>query len=145
MVLLNNQHPSEFVYSVAIDNRDGGYQATRHLIDLGHREIYRLRRRPIWAAIGRRALCRVQARHGEAKLPIRRDYVVRGDGRPGKGRERTAELLDRKRWPTAIFCYNDMTALGAWRKQPHEALSRAAIFRWSVSTISFSLRCLIPD
>ena len=29
VVLLNNQHPSEFAYSVTIDNRDGGYQALK--------------------------------------------------------------------------------------------------------------------
>jgi DNA-binding LacI/PurR family transcriptional regulator len=48
----------------------------------------------------------------EANLPVKRDYVVRGDGRPGKGRERAVELLEHKKRPTAIFCYNDMTALG---------------------------------
>ncbi len=39
IVLLNNQHPSEFVHSVAIDNTDGAYRATRHLVELGHKKI----------------------------------------------------------------------------------------------------------
>ena len=112
VVLLNNQHPSEFVYSVTIDNPDGGYQATRHLIELGHRRIaylgdqFGLQSDTERFAGFKRAMA-------EAKLPVKRDYVLRGDGKPEKGRERAAELLDRKKPPTAIFCYNDMTALGA--------------------------------
>lgn len=112
VVLLNNQHPSEFAYSVTIDNRDGGYQATRHLIELGHRRIaylgdqFGLQSDTERFAGFKRAMA-------EAKLLVKRDYVVRGDGKPEKGRERAAELLDRKKPPTAIFCYNDMTALGA--------------------------------
>jgi DNA-binding LacI/PurR family transcriptional regulator len=55
----------------------------------------------------------------DAKLPVKRDYVVRGDGRPGKGRARAAELLEQKKRPTAIFCYNDMTALGVLEEAAH--------------------------
>jgi DNA-binding LacI/PurR family transcriptional regulator len=39
IVLVNNQHGSDFVYSITVDNVDGMYQATRHLIELGHRRI----------------------------------------------------------------------------------------------------------
>ncbi len=39
IVLLNNQHPSEFMHSVMIDNLPASIQATRHLIELGHRRI----------------------------------------------------------------------------------------------------------
>ncbi len=39
VVLLNNQHPSEFVHSVVIDNVQASLDATRHLIRLGHRRI----------------------------------------------------------------------------------------------------------
>jgi DNA-binding LacI/PurR family transcriptional regulator len=39
IVLLNNQHPSEMAHSVSIDNADGGYQATAHLLALGHKDI----------------------------------------------------------------------------------------------------------
>jgi hypothetical protein len=41
IVLLNNQHPSEFAHSVMIANTEASAAATRHLIDLG-----RLPRRP---------------------------------------------------------------------------------------------------
>src|SRR5579884_556610 len=39
IVLLNNQSPGTFAHTVTIDNVDGGYQATKHLIQLGHNRI----------------------------------------------------------------------------------------------------------
>lgn len=111
MVLLNNQHPSEMAHSVSIDNADGGYQATAHLIELGHKDI---------AYIGDESglqsdeerLGGFQAAMEDAGIKVRRDLVVRGNGKQPKGRERAAELLALAHRPTAIFCYNDMTALG---------------------------------
>jgi DNA-binding LacI/PurR family transcriptional regulator len=111
MVLLNNQHPSEMAHSVSIDNMDGGYQVTAHLIALGHRDI---------AYIGDQSGLQsdeerfggFQAAMKNAGLKIRRDLVVRGDGKQAGGKERAVELLALAVRPTAIFCYNDMTALG---------------------------------
>jgi DNA-binding LacI/PurR family transcriptional regulator len=112
IVLLNNQHPSEMAHSVSIDNTDGGYQATEHLIALGHEDI---------AYIGDESgLQSDEERFGgfqnamqQARLQVRADLVVRGDGKQPLGRERAAELLAKADRPSAIFCYNDMTALGA--------------------------------
>jgi DNA-binding LacI/PurR family transcriptional regulator len=39
IVLLNNQHPSEFVHSVMIANADASQNATALLIKQGHRQI----------------------------------------------------------------------------------------------------------
>src|SRR4051812_35556500 len=39
IVLLNNQHPSQFAHSVMIDNFQASLEATRYLIGLGHRRI----------------------------------------------------------------------------------------------------------
>jgi DNA-binding LacI/PurR family transcriptional regulator len=41
--------------------------------------------------------------------------VAHGDGKPEEGERATIELLHLRQPPTAIFCYNDMTALGALR------------------------------
>jgi DNA-binding LacI/PurR family transcriptional regulator len=111
IVLLNNQHPSEFAYSVSIDNADGGYQAAMHLIGLGHRDI---------AYIGdefglqsdAERFRGFQAAMRKTRLKIRKDLVVRGDGKSAGGKKCAAELLALRQPPTAIFCYNDMTALG---------------------------------
>lgn len=111
IVLLNNQHPSEFVHSVTIDNADGGYRAGRHLLELGHRKI---------AYIGDEFGLQSDAERfegfrkalAEARVQMDKSFVVRGNGKPEGGRARAAELLGLSNPPTAIFCYNDMTALG---------------------------------
>ncbi len=114
IVLLNNQHPSEFMHSVMIDNVNASLAATRHLIDLGHTRI---------AYIGDRNGCQSDTeRFGGyrtaldlAYLPFRPEYVVHGDGKPEGGAAAMQTLLGRAPRPTAVFCYNDMTALGALR------------------------------
>lgn len=95
----------------------GGYIATKHLIDLGHRD-------PVPAAItGPAYISSIRARldgyHralNEAGLKPDPDYVgeVREGGlHPEVGREVMEGLLDLPTPPTAVFCCNDATALGA--------------------------------
>jgi DNA-binding LacI/PurR family transcriptional regulator len=114
IVLLNNQHPSEFMHSVMIDNVAASLEATRHLIGLGHRHI---------AYIGDRFGCQsdterfggYRAALDAGYLPFEPGWVVHGDGKPEGGERAMAALLALPVWPTAVFCYNDMTALGALR------------------------------
>ena len=42
--------------------------------------------------------------------------MVHGDGKPEGGIRAMAQLLALPEPPTAVFCYNDMTALGALRQ-----------------------------
>jgi DNA-binding LacI/PurR family transcriptional regulator len=114
IVLLNNQHPSEFMHSVMIDNLAASLQAVCHLIGLGHRHI---------AYIGDRLGCQSDTeRFGgyrsaldQAYLPFIPRLVVHGDGKPEGGAAAMEALLALPTPPTAVFCYNDMTALGAMR------------------------------
>lgn len=112
VVLLNNQHPSEFVHSVSIDNIDGARQAAEHLIALGHREIAYIGDESGLESDVERLRGLVNAMAG-ARLALRTEFVVRGDGKPEAARRKALELLALKPRPTAIFCYNDMSALGA--------------------------------
>jgi DNA-binding LacI/PurR family transcriptional regulator len=112
IVLLNNQHPSEFMHSVMIDNLAASAQATLHLIKLGHRHI---------AYIGDRFGCQSDTERFAgyrsaldwACLPFLPEYIAHGDGTPGGGVAAMENLLALSSPPTAVFCYNDMTALGA--------------------------------
>ena len=111
IVLLNNQHPSEFVHSVTVDNVDGALRATRHLIALGHKRVAYLGDR-LGLQSDKERYEGYTTALGEAKLPVRRELVVQGDGKPQGAREAARELLALPERPTAIFCYNDMSALG---------------------------------
>lgn len=112
IVLLNNQHPSEFVFSVMIANTEASRAATRHLIQLGHTQI---------AYIGDRyghqsdteRFAGYRSALGDADIAFQPEYVVHGDGKPEGGTQAMGKLLDLPEPPTAVFCYNDMTALGA--------------------------------
>ncbi len=112
IVLLNNQHPSEFAHSVMIDNPAGSLDGMRHLIDLGHRRIAYLGDRH-----GRQS--DTERREGyqtalaRAGVPVEPRLIVHGNGKPEGAQEPIAELLALDRRPTAILCYNDLSALGA--------------------------------
>jgi DNA-binding LacI/PurR family transcriptional regulator len=114
IVLLNNQHASEFLHSVMIANVEASREAVRHLVALDHKRI---------AYIGDRYGCQsdserfagYRAALDEADIAFRPEYVVHGDGKPDGGEAAINTLLDLSDPPSAVFCYNDMTALGALR------------------------------
>lgn len=49
----------------------------------------------------------------EAGLPVRDDLVISGDWTRRGGREAMRELLTRSPRPDAVFCANDLMAIGA--------------------------------
>jgi DNA-binding LacI/PurR family transcriptional regulator len=114
IVLVNNQHPGEFVHSVMIENVQGSREATNHLIHLGHRRIAFLGDRFGHQSDTERFSGYRQALDGAA-LPFFPELVVHGDGKSERAIAATESLLRLTDPPTAIFCYNDMTALGVLR------------------------------
>jgi len=115
VVLLNNQHPSQFAHSVLIDNEGASVTATRHLIGLGHRRIAYLGDRFGHQSDKERYEGYRRALR-EAGIEYSADLVAHGDGKPEGGEEAMARLLALRNPPTAVFCYNDMSALGAMRR-----------------------------
>jgi DNA-binding LacI/PurR family transcriptional regulator len=115
IVLVNNQHPGEFVHSVMIENVKASVEATNHLIQFGHRRIAYLGDRLGHQSDTERFAGYRQALE-RAGLPFLPEYVVHGDGKSEEGMVATETLLRLPKPPTAIFCYNDMTALGALRR-----------------------------
>ena len=49
----------------------------------------------------------------QAGLPVEEQLIVPGDYTQAGGRRAMAALLDRQAPPTAVFCANDLSALGA--------------------------------
>lgn len=112
IVLINNQHPGEWVHAVMIENEKGSAEATRHLISLGHRRIGYLGDRYGHQSDAERFAGYREAL-ARARIPFHPELAVHGDGKPEGGLRAMASLLDLPQPPTAVFCYNDMSALGA--------------------------------
>lgn len=111
IVLINNQHLGEFAHSVCIDNVTATRAMMKHLLDLGHRRIAYIGDRSGYESDterfkGYRAALRSR------RIPIDPALIVQGNGKPSEGGRAANKLFRLRRPPTAIFCYNDMTALG---------------------------------
>ena len=114
VVLINNEHPGEFIFSVTIDNVNAARDATRHLVDLGHRRIgYIGNQFGLQADTDRFAGYRQVLE--EADIGFQPELVTHGDGKPEGGMHGMERLLALPERPTAVFCYDDMGAIGAMR------------------------------
>jgi DNA-binding LacI/PurR family transcriptional regulator len=91
------------------------YEATRHLIELGRRRIGYIGDRNGHQSDAER-LAGYRRAIKEHRLPQPRELVVHEDGKPEGGYEAMGRLLDLPQPPAAVFCYNDMSALGAIRR-----------------------------
>lgn len=115
IVLVNNQHPGEFVNSILIENVKASSEITNHLIQLGHRRIAYLGDRFGFQSDTERFAGYREALE-RAGLPFAPELVVHGDGKCEGAAEGVQALLNLAGRPTAIVCYNDMTAFGALRQ-----------------------------
>ena len=100
--------------SVVPDDEQGGFDATQLLLDHGHRRIAFINSsNPIPAATLRLAgyANALEAREIEPAS----DIILDVDISPTGGYEATRRLLTLPDPPTAIFCFNDRVAMGAYR------------------------------
>jgi LacI family transcriptional regulator len=99
---------------VVPDDELGGYTATRHLLEQGHRRIGYIREDNPFPADGERyrGYRRALAEQGIAFQP---ELVAIGENDPFGGHAAAARLLDLDVPPTAIQCYTDRMAMGAYR------------------------------
>lgn len=122
IMLVNNQYPGDSVHSVMIQNMEASRQATQHLIRLGHRRIAYVGDRFGYQSDAER-LAGYREALEQAGLPFLLELVVHGDGKPEGGMTAMRALLGLPQPPTAVFCYNDMSALGALRCLHSDRLS----------------------
>lgn len=112
IVLINNQAEGQYLYSVSADDEQGARLAVRHLIELGHERIGYIgsASRPPTSL---RRLAGYQAELERAGIPFNPNLVIVPEtihdlesGRLGIEYLLTTNI-------TAVFCYNDRTAIGA--------------------------------
>jgi len=106
---------------IDVDNVGGALAATRHLVGRGHRRVAHLAG-PSQRLTAQRRLAGYQEALREAGLPY--DPALVTEGLPSiRGGYRAAIQLLQAQKPTALFCYNDLMAVGAMVACRHLGLS----------------------
>ena len=131
----NGGHPSVFP-----DEEQGGYDATQELLDHGHRIIGMVNTsEDIPARDGRRKGYRRALK--DAGIPYDETLVFSADSSFAEDGYNAARQLLTRHQPTALFCFNDRMAMGAYRaanelglRIPHE-----------LSVIGFDNQTIIAD
>jgi DNA-binding LacI/PurR family transcriptional regulator len=98
--------------SVTADNQEGAYNATRHLLQLGHTRLAVITG-PLRLTNARERLSGFKRAVREAKLHLTPEYVQEASFDKSGGHSKALVLLRLIPRPTAIFAGNDMIALGA--------------------------------
>ena len=117
LVLLGERLGSGLADHVAIDNRAAAREATAHLLERGRTRIAVIgSQRPPYGHTARLRVQGYRAALTAAGLPYDRTLVIpAGRWRRPAGAEGARRLLALDRPPDAIFCLNDLLALGAMR------------------------------
>jgi LacI family transcriptional regulator len=148
-VLLNCYTTDHTLSSVVPAEVVGGHTATAHLINAGHRRIGFINGET-WQDAAKDRLKGYRQAIATADLPFAENLVRDGDWSSGKGFEHTLSLMREPNPPTAIFCANDLMALGAIEalkqlgqeiaRHTHPPLSTVVLpnyelGRWAVETL----------
>jgi LacI family repressor for deo operon, udp, cdd, tsx, nupC, and nupG len=116
-VVTVGQHTADFP-SVTVDNRKAAYDATRHLLELGHRRIGLIggsaHTSLPFDVPGHRRQGYVQALL-EAGLDYHPDHEADGGFSVRGGSEAMVHLMSEARRPTAVFALSDEMAMGAMK------------------------------
>lgn len=113
LVLIENQAADHRLNCVLGDNFEAGYAVTRHLLDLGHRDIAILRGPSKYSSLVDRFRGSLAA-VAEAGLCLSDDHLpLPVSGHPKKGYAQMQEILRSSNPPTAVVAVSDKTAFGA--------------------------------
>ncbi len=110
-----------YPFSVSVDQAAGSRQAMEHLLSLGHQRV-------AYVSLGAESNSNSQRLEGyrrvleEHHVPVDETLIVDGDGTAAGGIRAAQQLLALSPLPTAIFCYNDMTAIGVMKTLHHKGL-----------------------
>lgn len=107
-IVIVDTEPGKKFDAVNLDNVQGGFIATDHLISAGHTSIVHITG-PIQGYEGQMRLQGYEQAMKAAKLKV---DVIEGDWSISTGYAKGLELASRKVLPTAVFCANDHIALG---------------------------------
>lgn len=114
-VLVDRDIPEYDGDVVLVNNEIGGYIATKHLLDLGHKKIACICGPSDVTPSADRVKGYIRALT-EAGIPIKDQYIVAGDFEYQSGETAMEKLCSLTDIPTAIFVCNDMMAIGVLKR-----------------------------
>ncbi len=120
LVTLDRTIAGTNVSSFSIDNRKGGYIATRHLLELGHKKIG-CYTGPRNVSSARERTEGYKAALAESGIAFDSSLLFEGDYQ--MGREHRAFLHFRAKDVTAVFAQNDVMAFGIYREMQQAGMS----------------------
>ena len=113
IVLINNhnEQSGRYTFTVTVDNQHGGCLATDHLIHLGHQRIAYVTA-PADHSSDLDRMAGYRQALVDSGIEPDPDLIVPGNGRADGGERALETLMALDVLPGAVFCYNDMTAIG---------------------------------
>jgi LacI family repressor for deo operon, udp, cdd, tsx, nupC, and nupG len=121
IVLVNSEQSSKRVHFVLSDDFQGGRLATEYLLSLGHRRIGYITGPPEHKSSEHRLRGYRQALQLAGVEPDS-NWISQGTGHYHGGEKALQALLSVALDVTAVFCYNDTTAIGALRFARHRGM-----------------------
>jgi DNA-binding LacI/PurR family transcriptional regulator len=112
VVLLGARPRTKGLASVALDDKQGGYLATKHLLSLGHKQIA-LISGPLEEDCVQDRINGYKKALDEAGLPIDKELIYSGDWSATSGQVGVENLIKQGTYFSAIFAQNDRMATGA--------------------------------
>ncbi len=109
VILINSRYPG--MNHIDVDNKKGARKAVEYLCDMGHSDIGFISGK-IETANARGRLEGYKSVMDE-RSKIKDGFIRYGDFSKDSGFHEMMELLELKKRPTAVFCANDLMALGA--------------------------------
>jgi DNA-binding LacI/PurR family transcriptional regulator len=120
IVMVSQDIPSLKVNTVTVDDYQGGYIATQHLISLGHKRIAIISER---IKSSNKRIYGYKDAHEDFGLEIKDDYIIRTKGTIESGRKSLIELLQLPEPPSAIFATNELLAIGVIQEAREKSIS----------------------
>ena len=110
-VLIDQTSVDESDLTVYSSNQQGGYEATKHLIELGHRRIGIISG---WMDMisAKDRLEGYKAALADHNIPLNPELIFEGDFTQSSGYSGATRFLHMEERPTAVFASNDVQAMG---------------------------------
>ncbi|KAA0273986.1 MAG: LacI family DNA-binding transcriptional regulator [Anaerolineales bacterium] len=114
VVFVGARSHDEEVCSISLDDEKVAYEATQHLISLGHKRVA-LVTGPMAEDCSQDRLEGFRRALDEAGISFDESLVFEGDWSASSGRDALLDFIKKNNVPTAVFAQNDRMAMGVLR------------------------------